>query len=248
MFFIKRNITVDIVIFLSRRQREAETLEQFHAALTALAAKCHFRDLETELVRDLFITNNTNLKLQRKFFRQAMDAEEVLETAIAWERGMVDQTSIEHHSKAKTANTSLLPGVLETARCETNISEDTPGGPTIKMEPVGAMQRPEKPPRRGASVQNCRNCGNQFGPNHIQRCPARGQSCRNCGKPNHFTRMCRSAQNSQQATCKQQERPERMRFMEQDDDVDDLLEAETQVCAISSHEREEGEIVEDSPI
>ncbi len=236
MFFIKRNITVDGVIFLSRRQREAETLEHFHAALTALAAKCQFRDLETELVRDLFITNITDLELQRKFLRRAMDAEEVLETAIAWERGMADQTSIEHHSKAMTANASILPGVLETARRETNVSEDTSGGPTIKIN--------NKQQRRGAPVQNCRNCGNQFGPNHIQRCPARGQSYRNCGKPNHFARMSRSAQNPQQATGKQQERPKRMRFIEQDDDVDDLLEAETQVRAISSHEREEGEIVE----
>ncbi len=149
VFFIKRNITVTRVIFLSRRQREAETLEHFHAALTELAAKCHFRDLETELVRDLFITNITDLELQRKFLRRAMDDEEVLETAIAWERGLAIQTSIEHHSKAKTANTSILPGVLGTARRETNVGENNSGGPTIKMEPVGAMQRPDKQQRRG---------------------------------------------------------------------------------------------------
>ncbi len=50
VFYIKRNVTVVRVIFLSRRQRESETLEHFHASLTSLAAKCQFRNLETELI------------------------------------------------------------------------------------------------------------------------------------------------------------------------------------------------------
>ena len=82
-FYIRRNVKVDRFVFLSRRQREAKTLEHFHATLTALAAKCQFRDLETELVRDLFITNTSDSALQKKFLRRAMDAEEVLETALA---------------------------------------------------------------------------------------------------------------------------------------------------------------------
>ena len=63
VFYIKRNVTVDRVVFLSRRRREAETFEHFHAALTALAAKCQLRDLQTELVRDLLITNMNDLEL-----------------------------------------------------------------------------------------------------------------------------------------------------------------------------------------
>ncbi len=54
---------MDRYTFLSRKQLENESLEHFHAALTALAAKCQFRELETELVRDLFITNMNNLDL-----------------------------------------------------------------------------------------------------------------------------------------------------------------------------------------
>ncbi len=181
----------------------------------------------------------TEKELQRKFLRRAMDAEEVLETAIAWERGLADQMSIEQHSKSKTANTSILPEVLET----------TVEFRTVETEPVRALQRPDKQQqqRRGAPIQNCINCGNQFGPNHLQRCPARGQNCRTCAKPNHFSRMCRSANQQQEtpsAQNKQEERPKRMRFIEQDDDVDDLLEADTQVRAIATHEREEGEIIE----
>ena len=85
-----------------------------------------------------------------------MDAEEVLETALAWERGLADQSSIEKLSRTKTANTSILPGVLETARRTANGGKETPG-PEIKMEPVGALQRPDRQSqRRGTQTQNCR--------------------------------------------------------------------------------------------
>ncbi len=43
VFLIKRNVTRDRYTFLSRKQKENETMEHFHGALTALAAKCNFR-------------------------------------------------------------------------------------------------------------------------------------------------------------------------------------------------------------
>ena len=184
-----------------------------------------------------------DLELERKFLRRAMDAEEVLETAIAWEGGLADQTSIERHVKAIIASTSILPRVLETAR-KTAGGSDEATGPQLKMEP-----RPDRQPeRRGNQTHNCKNCGNQFGRNHLQRCPARGQSCRNCGKWSHYTRLGRSTQ-QQQAQAPwgggQHDRPKKMRYIEQDDAVDDPLEAETQVSAITNADRrEEGEIVE----
>ena len=67
VFYIKRNATVARVTFFSRKQTEGETLERFDATLTAQAAKCQLHDLEQELVRDLFITNITDLELQREF-------------------------------------------------------------------------------------------------------------------------------------------------------------------------------------
>ena len=70
VFLMKRNVTVDRDSFFTRKQFENGTMEHFHAALTALAAKYHLRDLETDLVGDLFIINMSNLELQRNFARK----------------------------------------------------------------------------------------------------------------------------------------------------------------------------------
>ncbi len=72
-FYKKRNIIVARVALFFRRQEDGESLEQFHGVLQALAAKCKLRDMEEELVRDLFITNMNDLELQ-KFFVEEMDA------------------------------------------------------------------------------------------------------------------------------------------------------------------------------
>ena len=82
-FHRQRNIIVARLALFSRRQEEGESLEQFHGVLQALTANCKPRDMEEELVRDLFITNMKDLELQKKFFVEEMDAETVLKTAIA---------------------------------------------------------------------------------------------------------------------------------------------------------------------
>ena len=151
---------------------------------------------------------------------------------LAWERGLADQTSIQRHVKTKTANTSILPEVLETAKKTVGGSDET-AVPEIKMEPVGAMQRPDgQSERRGNQTQNC---GNQFG---------KSTKLQKLRKIKSFARRCRSAQQQQASGGKQHDRPKRIRYIEQDDDVDDLLDAETQVRARTNSDREEGEIVE----
>ncbi len=67
VFTFERNTIVERVEFFSRRQQEHETLTQFHAILTGLAAKCNWGVLEDELIRDIFITNIRKLDLQSKF-------------------------------------------------------------------------------------------------------------------------------------------------------------------------------------
>ena len=70
-----------------------------------------------------------------------MDAEEVSETAIAWERGQADQNSIKRHVKTKTANTSILPGMLEAARktagCRPGSKDGTSGGHATSKQTAG---------------------------------------------------------------------------------------------------------------
>ena len=250
VFLIKRNRTVDRVAFFSRRQTADETMEHFHATLTAMAAKCYLKDLEQELIRDLFITNIRDLDLQRKFFSKEYDPAKVLEIALAWERGAFDQKKLAT-MKAPPAASPLLPGSLDPApKVDPATGDATTATQSVKMEPIGAVQQnSDRGPRKPA---NCRNCGNQFGQGHAKRCPARGQTCRNCGKDNHFARVCRSSasQTDRSATSTprpphtgdKKERPKRMPYIEQSVDYDEPLDRSSHVHAIVTSEREDGEL------
>ena len=55
-----RNITYERYRLFTRTQESGETLESFHAALTAQVAKAELCGLEEELVRDLFISRMKN--------------------------------------------------------------------------------------------------------------------------------------------------------------------------------------------
>ena len=57
VFHREGNLSVDRVALISWRHRYDKSLEQFHAALTGLAAKCQLAQLEDELVRDIYIAN-----------------------------------------------------------------------------------------------------------------------------------------------------------------------------------------------
>ena len=55
-----RNRTLERFKFVSRKQKEKETLRQFWHTLTGLAAKCEFADQTKSLVMDTFIQNKNN--------------------------------------------------------------------------------------------------------------------------------------------------------------------------------------------
>ena len=59
-------------------QEPVETLEAFHAALTAQGARSELEALEKEIVRDLFISKMKNMMLQDTLTFKTLEPEEVL--------------------------------------------------------------------------------------------------------------------------------------------------------------------------
>ena len=94
VFLIARNITVERVTLFSRTHEDKESIEQLNAALTGLAAECEFGALETQIVRDLFVTKVNAPELQRKFCVELTTPDEVLRQALAWERGVNNQQKL----------------------------------------------------------------------------------------------------------------------------------------------------------
>ena len=66
-------------------QESGESLEAFHTALTAQAARSELGTLENEIVRDLFISKMKNITLQDTLTFETLDPEEVLKREIKFE-------------------------------------------------------------------------------------------------------------------------------------------------------------------
>ena len=93
-FQIRRNRTLDRHTFLSRKQKPAETLNQFWNALNGLAARCNFGDQTESLVHDIFVLNMANKQVQEKLCTEPKETPaEALQFAIAFEDGLKRQKS-----------------------------------------------------------------------------------------------------------------------------------------------------------
>ena len=46
--------------------------------------------------------------------------------------------------------------------------------------------------QRNTNSKQCFKCGNQYGPNHLQSCPAKDKICSKCAKRGRFAKVCRS--------------------------------------------------------
>ena len=44
--------------------------------------------------------------------------------------------------------------------------------------------------QRNTNYKQCFKCGNQYGPNHLQSCPAKDKICSKCAKRGHFAKVC----------------------------------------------------------
>ena len=91
-FDVKRNRTLDRFRFLSRKQTQTESLEQFWHSLNGMAAECDFGGQTENLVHDIFILNMRNLAVQEKLCTEPKNTpKEALEFAIAYEEGSLRQ-------------------------------------------------------------------------------------------------------------------------------------------------------------
>ena len=187
VFRKERNETFETYQLLSRKQRDGETLEEFHSVLIGLAARCSLGALERRVLRDVFIVNMSNKEAQTELCRSTKTPDEVYRIALSYERG---------DKYAKSYKVS--DGGLTAAPA---------GSLQIKAEPISAIRGGYRRPfqrggrrfgrsgtggRGGAADRKCYNCDQSgFTPDHIPKCPARNATCNFCKKTGHYERTCR---------------------------------------------------------
>ena len=86
-FMVTTLLTYERIKFFGRRQKENESLEKFHEILSELAKNCKLGELESELVRDIFITNMRNVEIQKKLCIEYLTPEDVLSYVLVHEKG-----------------------------------------------------------------------------------------------------------------------------------------------------------------
>ena len=106
-----KSITYERSKLFTRTEEAGETLESFHAALTAQAAKEELDTLKDELVRGLFILRMKNAVLQDSLTFEIFPLDEVLKRAIKYKD--TEQT--------QTDDTSLSEVIHKHCRCRKSI-------------------------------------------------------------------------------------------------------------------------------
>ncbi|GFS26225.1 Pol polyprotein [Elysia marginata] len=65
-FIPKRNIIYEISKFQERKQKDAETIEEFYRSLKDLVRHCNYKDEEDSIIRDRFVVGLIDQKLKEK--------------------------------------------------------------------------------------------------------------------------------------------------------------------------------------
>ena len=176
----KKNTIYERAKFNSRMQEEGEPVEVFIMALHKLAAKCKFRDLHDELIRDRIVVGICNRALSEKM---QFDEKLTLETAtkLARENEAVRMQQSELREQQKTID------AIQTGQRNGKHFKHPPTNP-----PQRKGSRPSQRQSQPKSRDVCTRCGNSH-PTGRDHCPAKTVKCHNCGKSGHYQKMRRSS-------------------------------------------------------
>ena len=89
-------------------QQPHESLETFYSRIREAGAMCKFKDLEEDLVKDLFISNMTNTSIQSDLLSEVRTPQQVLNFAINGERANQQEILKAHSSNTNWSNVSYI--------------------------------------------------------------------------------------------------------------------------------------------
>ena len=166
----EKNTIYERMLLFCRSQKNNESLESFHAALTEQASKCELGTLEEELVRDLFIAKMKEDDLKTKFIMEKTSCKKVLEEVILFERGT---------SATETFNSMTYPSVKQEptfaigSRGKFNRGRGRDfnrNRDNYRGRGNGGVQK-----RPTTDNETCKNCGGRWTQTHGPNCPAKGK-------------------------------------------------------------------------
>ena len=123
-------------MLLTTKESNGESVEHFFGKLNELSENCDLGNQEDALIRDLFIANMQDPKIQREILRKTLEPPQALRLAINMELGQRNQLQISNTQPASHVNAIIS---------QLHLSQSN--------------QRPNTPTSTRQSNQLCRNCG-----------------------------------------------------------------------------------------
>lgn len=166
----RRNVTYERHIFLTRKQQNGESIDQYATELRNLVKTCEFGELSESLIKDRIILGIPDNGLRERLLRE------------------VDLTLDKALQMCRAAET------IKKQSKELQFEVNTPVHAVTSKRGYGGAK-----PNKGNTVQKTRGkidnkpeCG-RCGTKHERRkCPAYGKLCTRCGFRNHYSSMCRT--------------------------------------------------------
>jgi transposase InsO family protein len=178
-----KNTRYETYVFRQAKQREGETLDQYHMRIRGLAKNCDFADVDAEIYSQI-VQSCLSANLRRRALRDTSMTLNGLLT-LARNVDLAELQASEIENKAQSAATDVN---------------------SIKVQQkVGSRNKGQGQGRQGqTSGQTCYQCGGKYPHKGGQSsCPAAGQSCNTCGGKGHFARCCKTRE---PRTCRQTHR------------------------------------------
>ena len=155
-----RNETFDRFQFFRCTQNPGETLEQFHSRIKQKAALCNREDLESSLVKIIFIQGMSNPQIQMDLLSENRDPLETLHYAITRERGQENKQRINYTHALSPSGSGI--NLIQKQRQQTQRRSILPTPPNNNKIP------------------DCWKCGYKFIKGHLDNCPAKNVICNIC--------------------------------------------------------------------
>lgn len=175
----KKNETMAIHMFFSRKQQEGESFDKYYIDLKSLIQHCEFKDQEDKILRSQIIIGISSSSTNERLLRHDVSLEKVVQYCKSVEVAESNMKVIEDNRSKETAFRPEIENITRKPR-PSLVEKGWSQSPNQGRSTAINKQEP---------INNCTRCGYV----HNNRpCPARNKTCSKCKKPNHFAQVCRS--------------------------------------------------------